>query len=186
LHAGGSGGFDAEGGVLEDEAFLRDDAEALGGGDEGVWAGFPAAIILCADDDVEFIDDAEAGEGAGGDVPASAGGDGHGEFAMDAVDDFDDGFDRFNLVDGGEVEIFLAGGGFLDGEMVAVALVEDFDDAFGEDAAQFVKEGLGEVDVVILEGGAPSGVMERHGVPQGAVAIEDIGRKVALGYFDHE
>jgi len=139
LHAGGTGSFDAGIGVLEDETFFRGDAEPLGRDEKGIGVRLALAIVLGADDGVEFIDDAEAGESAGNDGAVTAGSDGDGEAAVDLVDDLDDGLDGSNALDALEVEFLLVAGGLLDWHVGAVAFVEDFDDAFGGNATQFVE-----------------------------------------------
>jgi hypothetical protein len=45
--------------------------------------------------------------------------------------------------------------------------------------------GFREIEIMLLEGGAPCGVVGGHRVTQGTVAIEDVGGEIALRDFDH-
>ena len=182
MHAGGFGGLDADLGVLEDEAFFGGDAEAAGGFEEGVGRGFAVDVILGTDDCVEFIGDSQGLEGLEDDAAVSAGSDGHGAGAVVLVYQLDHGLDGEDLRDHLDVDFLLLQSGFPRGQGGAAALVEDFHDFFSGGASQFVKEGLGENAGVILQSGALScQVMQRHGIGQGAVAIEDVAVKIPFG-----
>ena len=59
----------------------------------------------------------------------------------------------------------------IDGEVLFLA--EHLEDVARGDAAEFVEAFLGKLEAVLFDDAAPGNPMERHGVGQGAVAIED-------------
>ena len=73
------------------------------------------------------------------------------------------------------VEGFLAVGDLVDGHGEALLVVEGGDDLGDGHAAPGVEEVFGEAAAVVGEDGGPGGVVERHGVGDGAVAVEEVG-----------
>jgi hypothetical protein len=173
FHSGFAGGSDAQVGVFEGYALIWGHSDAAGGFEEDVGCGFAVLHIVGGDDVLEVVEEVEGGEGLGADGAGAAGGDGHGEAAGVLFDQADDGIDGADAGDEAEVKLFLVIGGGLDGEVVGMALVEDFDDLGGGDAGHFVEKGFGKLDAVLAEGFDPGFVMEGHGVGDGAVAVED-------------
>jgi hypothetical protein len=181
-HAGGGRCSNSNVGVFKDEAVLRVDAEAGGGEEEGVGSGFAALIVAGADEGVEEVEEAEGFEGFDDGFAGAAGDDSEGDVAVLEVDLFEDLGDGLELVDEVVVETLLAVGELIDGDGEAVALVELGDDVADGHAAEGVEELLGEVGAAVLgEGLGPGDVVERHGVGDGAVAVEEVGLEVAFG-----
>ena len=80
------------------------------------------------------------------------------------------------------VEALLAVGELGDGDGEMVAAVELGDDVVDGPATPGVEELLGEGGAAVLaEGAVPGDVVERHGVGDGAVAVEEVGLEVAFG-----
>ncbi len=181
-HAGGGGGLDADVGVLEDEAVFWVDAEAFGGEEVGVGGGLRAPIIARADQGVEEGEEAEGFEGFDDGLAGASGDDGEGELAVLEADLFEDLGNGLDLVDALVVEALFAVGELVDGDGEAVAAVELGDDGVDGHASPGVEELLGEGGAAVLaEGAVPGGVVEGHGVGDGAVAVEEVGLEVAWG-----
>ncbi len=82
------------------------------------------------------------------------------------------------------VEILLALGDGFDGHVEPVHSVERGDDFDGRLAAPGVKEFFVKFAAPLAERLLPGDVVERHGVDDGAVAVEEIGAEVAGGEFE--
>jgi hypothetical protein len=179
-HAGRGRRLDADVGVLEDEAVFGVDAEAGGGEEEGVGGGLAALIIARADEGVEEVEEAEGFEGSDDRFTGATRDDGEGDVAVLEVDLLEHFGDGLELVDEVVVEALLAMGKFIDGNGEAVALIELCDDVTDGHATERVEKFLGEVGAAVLgERLAPGDVVERHGVGDGAVAVEEVGLEVA-------
>ena len=180
-HAGSSCRLDSDVSVLKDEAVFRVDAEAGGGEEEGVGGGLAALIIARTDEGVEEGEEAEGVEGFDDGFAGAAGDDGEGDIAVLEVDLLEDLGYGLELVDEVVVEALFAVGELFDGDGEAVALVELGDDCADGHAAEGVEELLGEIGAAILgERLGPGDVVERHGVGDGAVAVEEVGLEVAF------
>ena len=123
-HAGGGGGLDAEISVFKDETVSRRDAEALGGGEEGVGRGLAARVIFRADDEVELVEKADGSERVDDRFTAAAGDDCEGNAAVHGVDVFEDFYYGLELRKKFIVEILLAFDDGLDGHFEAADAVE--------------------------------------------------------------
>jgi hypothetical protein len=182
-HSGGGCGLDAEEGVFKDEAVVGRNAEILGGEEKAIGGGLGVLIVSGGDDGVEFVEQADCGEGTDDRISAAAGGDGEGDAAVlrgDVLYDFRNDFEAGKLR---EVEGFLARGEGFDGHIEGIDLVELGDDFADRLAAPGVEELFREIAVPFRECGFPCAVVERHGIDDGAVAVEDVGAKVAGGDF---
>ena len=188
LHAGGLGGLDAGVGVFEDEAIGGGDVEEAGGGEEGFGIGFAVGVVLGGDDGLEAVAHVQGGEGALDGEAGRAADDGHGEVAVLLGDVRGDVRDGVDLVEGGvehgEIELLFAVNdrGWVHG--VAEALVEHLDGAGEGDAAPLPEEIFGEVGVELAGGLLPGGEVQRHGIGDGAVEVEEVGAEVAGGDGD--
>ena len=178
---GGLGGLGAGGGVFEDEAVGGLDAEAGGGGEEGVGVRFAAVVVLGGDDGIEEVVDTEGVQGAHDEVAVTAGGDGHGLLAVVAADEFDDVVHGFDLRDHFAVVMFLALHDLVDVEGQTESGVEAADDFRGGHASPFVEKFLRVGSAEVGHGAAPCPVVEGHVVGQRAVAVEDEGAEVTRG-----
>jgi hypothetical protein len=179
LHSGGLGGFDACFGVFEDEAIGWRDLEAGGSYEEGLGVRLAVGVVLGADHSVEATEHAERGEGALDGETRRTGDDGHGDLAVHEVDVRDDGGDGLYLVEHLEVELLFAVDDSGRVEVIAEALVEHFDGAREGDAAPGPEEVFGEIAAGFADGLLPGDEVQRHGVGDGAVEVEEIGAEVA-------
>jgi hypothetical protein len=181
-HPGGGGRLDADVGVLEDEAGGRLNSQPGGGKEEGVGGGLAVLVIACADQGVEELEKAEGIERRNDRFAGATGDDGEGNFAVLKTDLLEDLWDGLKLMDEVVVEAFLAVGELGNGDGEAVAIVELGDDVADGHAAKGVEELFGKVSAVVLgERLDPCDVVKRHGVGNGAVAVEEIGLEVAFG-----
>src|SRR5271165_6264299 len=186
-HAGGGGGFDAQIGVFEDKAVGGRYAEAFGSEEEAVGSRLAALVVFSADESIELVEQIDGAEGGGDGVAAAAGDDGKGNAAVLEVDVLDDLGDGLEGGDELVVKGFLAGGDFFNGKVEALHFIEQANDLADGPAAPLVEE-LFVVDAAVFgEGLSPGLVVERHGVNDGSVAVEQIGTEGARGEFEfHE
>jgi hypothetical protein len=175
LHAGGGGGLNAHLRVFEDEAGGGRNVKLFCGEEERLGVGLGAGIVAGADEDIEFVEEAEDLERFGDGLARGSGDDSEGDFfvgGFDLLKDFRDGggFGQ-ELV----VKAFFTTGDFFDGHVQAVALVEGGDDFADGHASPGVEERLGEEGAAVLgESVLPGDVMKRHGVGDGAVHVKEV------------
>ena len=94
---------------------------------------------------------------------------------------FDDLGNGLELREKREVEILLVLGEGFEGHVEALHLIEVGDDFDGGLAAPGVEELFIEGAAVFAERLVPGDVVQRHGVGDGAVAVEEIGAEWAWG-----
>jgi len=174
IHAGGADGLHAEIRVLEATASGGIHADALGGGEEDVGGGLLTGHILVGDHGIEPLEDIQMAQDAMDGVPGSAGSDGHGKDAAVFAGDGDDGFHGTDMGKVLEVE-FLLFVGERDGIDVRPILFvgQHAEDVACGNTSERVEAGLGEIEA--MPGGElrPGEPVERHGVGEGSIAIED-------------
>jgi hypothetical protein len=182
LHAGGSGGLNAHVGVFKGEAGFRGDVELLRGEEEGLGVGLGFFVVAGADHHVELVEEAEDAERGGDGFARGAGDDGEGDPRVGFFDLLE------NFGDGGEfgeelvVEALLAERDFFDGHGERVAAVERRDDFGNGHASPGVEEVFGEVGAAAFgEGLFPGDVVERHGIGDSAIHVEEPGAEVSYG-----
>ena len=73
-------------GVFKGQTVFGRDAEASGGGEEGVGSGLAARVIFGADEDVEAVEQADSGERPDDGLAGAAGDDGEGNLAVPGFD----------------------------------------------------------------------------------------------------
>ncbi len=175
VHARGEGSADAKISVFEDGAGCGLHIHAFCGEEEHFRIGLAAGDVVGADDDGEEVDEADGGEGRGDDVAFAAAGHGNGHGAGEGTCEVGDGGEGFDLVEKGEVLLFLfAGDGFrVDGE--GALSDEQATDFEGGHAGELIVHGGGEDVAVTGHGFGPRAGVDGHGVCKGAVAVEDDG-----------
>ena len=176
-HLGGTGGFDAGGGVFYDAAFLWRNVEEFGGAEENVGGGFAVSYVLDADDDGEVLAEIFEGEDGSDDGMVAAGSEGEFVDEGKAVDElrevFEDGLFR---ADDFEEAMLFAGGEFFDG--VGGFVFGDEVEPEGVVRAAVV---CGEIDAMglavadLFEDVEEGAFVARLGIDDDAVHIEDDG-----------
>ena len=180
-HSCGGCCLNAHVGVFKDEAVFGRDAEACGGGEECVGSGLGARVVLGADEDGEAIEQTDGGERLDDGLAAAAGDDGEGNVAVlgdDVLEHLRNGLEVGKQL---EVKVLFALGNGFDGHVKALHLVQRGDDFDRRLAAPGVEEIFVESATPFAERLLPGDVVQRHGVDDGAVAVEEIGAESAGG-----
>lgn len=180
-HSGGGGGLDTHVGVFEDETFFGGDAESIGGEEEGFGMGLAALVISGADEGLEFVEEAEGFEGGDDGFAGAAGDDGEGDGSVGGFDDLKDFGYGGESVEVFVVEAFFSDGGGVNGHLEALLLVHQGDDVADGHSSEAVEDVFREGASLFAEGLLPGDVVERHGVGDGSVAVEEIGLEGAWG-----
>jgi hypothetical protein len=171
---GGEGGFDAGGGVLDDGAASRGQAEALGGEQEDLGIGLAAGDFVGGDADLEAVGDAHAfkdeidvGGGAGrADRELEA-------FGVGGVDELDGAVHDGQVVaDEVAVDLLLASVEAGDGRSVRDA-EESLDDVRIAAAERFEEGVLGKGRTDFLAESLPAFEVRTGGVDQHSVHVEN-------------
>jgi hypothetical protein len=183
IPAGGCG-LDAECGVLEDQAGFGFDAEAFGSEKEAIGRRFALYVVFGADEDVEFVEDAERRERTDHGITAAAGDDCEGNATVLREHMLKDWRDGFELGKQFVIEGFFAGGERFDGHLESVHLIQVGDDFADWLSAPRIEKFLVVVAVPFGERFFPCDVMEGHGVGDGAVTVEEISAENSSGQFE--
>ena len=176
-HSGGGCGLNSHVSVFKDEAIFGRDAEACGSGEECVWSGLGARVVLGADEEGKPIEKADRGERLDDRLAGAAGDHGKRDAALLGIDVFEHFGNGLELREKPVVETLFALGDGFDGHLEAVQLVQRRDDFDGRLAAPGVEEIFVESTAPLAERLLPRDVVERHGVDDGAVAVEEIGAR---------
>ncbi len=180
-HARGLGGGDAEVSIFEDEAIGWVNAQSFGGQQVRLGVRFGTGVIFGADKNFEAVEKAELRKGALDGVATAAGDDGEGNAAMgifDVLEHFGDGGElRQSLMEIALLDFSCFG----DGEGEALGLAQVGQDLLHWAPAPGVEKLFGKLAVQSIERAPPSEVVERHGIHDGAVAVEKVGLELARG-----
>jgi hypothetical protein len=180
-HSCGGCSLDTHLSVFKDEAVSGRDAEAGSGGEERVGRGLGARVVLRADKDGEAVEQMDSGERLDDGLAAAAGDDGERNAALLGIDVLEDFRYRLEVRELVVIEALFAFGDGVDRHVKAMHLVQCGDNLDGRLAAPGVEEIFVEVAAPLTERLLPGGVMERHGIDDGAVAVEKVGAECAGG-----
>ena len=176
IHAGAVGGFEAFVGVFKDDAACRRDVHEACGFEEDVGLGLAVGDVRGDDDVVEQRQQMSSAEGCFDVGALAVRSDRHGDASLPGAGDLgDDGdlLEQMETVLKGDpivVEDGLPGDGCADD--LALEVVEE---GARCEAGAGIVEGVGHLEVIVLEAGAESAEVGGRGVDEGAVAVEDKG-----------
>lgn len=179
MHPGVERRLSAERRVFEHQAARWRHAQAARGFQVGVGGGLAVGDVLGRHQRLEMPDQAEGLQDRRHDRLEAAGCHRQRVLALQRQHEIDDRRNGLHAGDQRHEDRFLLLGELHGGQAQAVAFVEEIDHRGRRHAADGVKDLLREVAPARVEHGAPGAVVERHRVGEGAVAIEEIGRKFA-------
>jgi hypothetical protein len=169
--------------VFKDEAGFRTHSESGGSGQKRLGVGFALLVLSGADQGFELVEEIEGGEGLDNTFAGASGHYGEGDFAelhFDLFEDFGDSLElRQNLV----IKLLFSPGDGFDGHGKPMQLVESGDDLNHGQPSPGVEGACREFAVPFGKRLGPGNLMKRHGVDDGAVAVEEVGLKGARGDF---
>jgi len=141
--------------------------------------GLGVFVFAGADEGVETVEEMGSGERGDDGIAGAAGNDGERDFSVAGFDVRDDFGNSGQFGKQFVIEILFTVSDEVDGHGEAVFLVERRNDFDYGHSAPGVKAAFFEVAIPFGEGALPGFVMERHGVNDGAVTIEEVGVEVA-------
>ena len=129
------------------------------------------------------MEQVQGGQRRGDGVPGAAGNNGEWDSAVAVFDTFQNFGNGFELWENFEVISFLAFGHLRDRHLEALLFVQAGDDFGDGHASPSVEDGFAEYAVPFRECFAPGDIVERHGIGDGAITIEEIGGKKTCREF---